>query len=60
MLKLKNLFIAGHNGMVGKATLELLTKELKCNIITRDRADLDLTKQEQEKSFFETEKRATR
>lgn len=54
MLKLNNLFIAGHNGMVGKATLELLTKELKCNIITRDRTDLDLTNQEQVKSFFQT------
>ena len=43
-LKNKRIWIAGHNGMVGKAILERLSKE-NCTILTVDRSELDLTNQ---------------
>ncbi|MDA9655126.1 GDP-L-fucose synthase [Pelagibacteraceae bacterium] len=43
-LKNKRVWVAGHNGMVGKAILERLKKE-NCNIITADRKQLNLTNQ---------------
>ena len=43
-LKNKRVWVAGHNGMVGKAILERLKKE-NCNIITADKKQLNLTNQ---------------
>ena len=44
--KAKRVYIAGHNGMVGRAIVRRLESEA-CEIITSDRATLDLTRQEQ-------------
>ena len=43
-LKNKRVWVAGHNGMVGKAILGRLKKE-KCTILTADKNQLDLTNQ---------------
>ena len=43
--KAKRVYIAGHNGMVGRAIVRRLGSEA-CEIITSDRATLDLTRQE--------------
>lgn len=39
------IFVAGHNGMVGRAICRLLKKDTAIQIITRDRNDLDLCNQ---------------
>ncbi len=49
------IFIAGHNGMVGSALVRLL-KDQDAQIITRDRAQLDLLNQENVQNFFKSEK----
>ena len=43
-LKNKRVWVAGHNGMVGKAIQKRLAKE-NCNIITADKNQLNLTDQ---------------
>lgn len=48
----KKIFIAGHNGMVGSAITRQLKQAGYTNIITQDRADLDLTCQEAVRNFF--------
>ena len=50
------IFIAGHNGMVGSALIRLLQKQKRIEIITRDRAQLDLTNQAEVQKFFNKEK----
>lgn len=52
----KKIYVAGHNGMVGSAIVENLKSNGAGNIITRNRADLDLTIQSDVKNFFEAEK----
>ena len=48
-----NIFIAGHNGMLGKAIFDLLVEDKKVsNIITSDRAKLNLLNQESVSSFL--------
>tara|TARA_B100000212_G_C27353149_1_gene524589 strand:+ start:314 stop:1291 length:978 start_codon:yes stop_codon:yes gene_type:complete len=54
--KLKKVFIAGHNGMVGSAIFRKLKKVNNCILITKDRNELDLTNQLQVKKFFEKER----
>ena len=54
--KLKKVFVAGHNGMVGTAIVRLLTTRDKVQIITRSRNELDLTNQADVRSFFDSEK----
>jgi GDP-L-fucose synthase len=49
----KNIFVAGHNGMVGSALVRQLNKTTGNNIITADRSELDLTNQLAVDSFFE-------
>ena len=45
-LNKKKIWIAGHNGMVGRAIMKkLLSRNL--NVLTVDRANLDLTNQDQ-------------
>ena len=50
------IFIAGHKGMVGSALIRLLQKQKEIEIITRDRAELDLTNQAEVQNFFKKEK----
>jgi len=48
-----NIFIAGHNGMVGRAIFDLLAEDKKVsNIITSDRAKLNLLNQESVSNFL--------
>ncbi len=51
----KNIFIAGHNGMVGSALIRNFSK-YDFNIITADRKSLDLTNQSSVKDFFRKKK----
>ena len=50
------IFIAGHKGMVGSALIRLLKKQKEIEIITRGRAQLDLTNQADVQKFFKKEK----
>ena len=50
-LKNKRVFVAGHNGMVGSALVRRLAKE-ECTILTADRTELDLTRQEPVEQWF--------
>jgi GDP-L-fucose synthase len=52
MNKNSTIFIAGHNGMVGRAIYSLLVKEDYKNIITADRSKLDLLNQRDVNNFF--------
>ena len=45
-LKKKKIWVAGHNGMVGKAIVKKL-KDRKLNVLTVNKSDLDLTDQNQ-------------
>ena len=45
------IFIAGHKGMVGSALIRLFKKK-KVEIITRDKAELNLLNQKDVKNFF--------
>lgn len=51
----EKIFVAGHNGMVGAAIVRQLEREGYSNIVTRDRAQLDLTNQEAVAGFFQRE-----
>lgn len=52
---MKNIFIAGHNGMVGSAIIKQLQKQGDVNIITRSRSELDLLDQKAVHNFFAAE-----
>jgi GDP-L-fucose synthase len=52
----KRIFVAGHNGMVGSAIVRQLSKEPNNEIITRSRAELDLTNQQGVADLFAQEK----
>jgi len=52
----KNVFIAGHNGMVGSAIVRQLKKDKNIVIIVRTRKELDLTNQQAVLDFFQHEK----
>jgi len=47
----KRVFVAGHTGMVGSAITRRLKNE-PCEIITAERQDLDLTRQDQVEAFM--------
>lgn len=47
-----NIFVAGHNGMVGSAIVRILSKEPDNKIITASRQELDLRNQDQVNLFF--------
>ncbi|RQZ09501.1 GDP-L-fucose synthase [Burkholderia sp. Bp9031] len=49
------VFVAGHNGMVGRAIVRRLSAMKFCTIITRTRAELDLADGEAVESFFQSE-----
>lgn len=52
----QRIFVAGHNGMVGSALIRQLETDAHNQIITRSRAELDLTKQQAVADFFNEEK----
>ena len=49
------IFVAGHNGMVGSALMRRLKAQGFANVITRGRAQLDLTNEIAVAKFFATE-----
>jgi GDP-L-fucose synthase len=50
------IFIAGHAGMVGSATLQLMQRQGFTNLLTAGHKELDLTNQPAVTQFFEREK----
>jgi GDP-L-fucose synthase len=56
--KSDKIFIAGHRGLVGSALVRALEQGGFTNLVTRDRAALDLRKAEAVDGFFATEKPA--
>ncbi len=55
MTAMKNIFVAGHNGMVGSAIVRQLHKQGDVNVITRSRSELNLLDQKAVQAFFESE-----
>jgi len=51
-----HIYVAGHNGMVGSAVVRHLRNKGYRNVITRSRAELDLTAQQAVSDFFSTER----
>lgn len=56
MYQNKKIYIAGHNGMVGSATMRLLEKQGYNNLVYRSSKELNLTSQAAVHAFFEAEK----
>lgn len=56
MEKTSKIYVAGHKGLVGSATVQRLQQEGYTNLILRTRAELDLSDQIAVRAFFETEK----
>jgi len=54
-MKNRNVFVAGHRGMVGSAIVRILRKKGSVNIIIRTREELDLKSQKDVETFFEKE-----
>lgn len=52
MKKDSNIFVAGHNGLVGSAIVRRLREEGYTNIITKEKSELDLTKPDKVSAFF--------
>ncbi|AET59545.1 GDP-L-fucose synthase [Paenibacillus terrae] len=50
-----NIYVAGHNGLVGSAIVRALSKAGYRNLITRTSSELDLRNKEAVDHFFETE-----
>ncbi|MDI9397704.1 MAG: NAD-dependent epimerase/dehydratase family protein, partial [Candidatus Pacebacteria bacterium] len=50
------IFVAGHRGMVGSAVVRALEKKGGYQILTRTRAELDLTDPKAVSNWFEKEK----
>jgi GDP-L-fucose synthase len=55
---LRRVFVAGHRGLVGSALVRRLQRETDVELITRTRAELDLTRQADVQAFFERERPA--
>lgn len=56
MNKSDRIYIAGHRGMVGSALVRTLKAQGYTNLITKTRADIDLTNQKAVRDFFTNEK----
>lgn len=56
MQKTARIFVAGHNGMVGSATVRKLRNEGFANLILKSRQELDLLRQTEVERFFKAEK----
>jgi GDP-L-fucose synthase len=54
-LRGKRVYVAGHNGMVGAAIVRRLASE-QCEILTIDRAKLDLTDQRATEDYLQRER----
>ncbi len=54
--KHSKIFVAGHRGMVGSAMVRRLQAEGFDNLALRSKAELDLTRQTDVETFFQTEK----
>jgi len=52
----KRIYVAGHRGLVGSAIVRALRGRGFTNIVTRTRAELDLTDQVRVRAFFEAER----
>lgn len=50
------VFVTGHNGMVGSAVVRALAAFEDCEVLTRDRNELDLCNQAAVNEFFATER----
>src|SRR4051812_31468261 len=55
-MKSPKIFVAGHRGMVGSAIVRHLQRLGQTSIVTRTRAELDLSEQSAVRSFFADEK----
>ncbi|ESE41259.1 GDP-L-fucose synthase [Shewanella decolorationis] len=53
---MKNIFVAGHRGMVGSAIVRQLLQKSDVNVVTRGRDELDLLDQVAVRDFFSTQK----
>lgn len=56
MDKKKNIFLAGHKGLVGKAILKELNIKGYHNVLLRSKNQLDLTNQSKVNNFFKKNK----
>ncbi|MBI2100050.1 MAG: GDP-L-fucose synthase [Candidatus Vogelbacteria bacterium] len=56
MKKSEKIFVAGHRGLVGSAILRTLQAEGYANLVTRTRAELDLSDSRAVQQFFAREK----
>ncbi len=56
MDKNKKIYVAGHNGMVGSATMRLMQQQGFTNLVYRSSKELNLTNQAAVHAFFEAEK----
>ena len=56
MMSSQRIFVAGHNGMVGRSIVRALRENSSDEIITRTRKKLNLLEQNQVRSFFKQEK----
>ncbi|HKX56194.1 MAG TPA: NAD-dependent epimerase/dehydratase family protein, partial [Xanthomonadales bacterium] len=54
--QLPRIFVAGHKGMVGAALVRALVQAGNCELLLRDRRELDLTRQSEVEQFFGDEK----
>ncbi|NOQ94232.1 MAG: NAD-dependent epimerase/dehydratase family protein [Methylophaga sp.] len=54
-MHMKRIFIAGHQGMVGSALVRQLTEQPGVELVLRERAQLDLTRQAEVEEFFQSE-----
>ena len=54
-LKNKKIWVAGHNGMVGKAIVKTL-RDRKLNVLTVNKSELDLTDQNKTFNWIKTNK----
>ena len=55
-MKLKKIYVAGHNGMVGSAIWKSLEKRGYSNLVGKTSRELDLRNQGEVKNFFREEK----
>lgn len=54
VLNKRRIFVAGHNGMVGRAIVRALRRDQDVTILTAERVDLNLVAQTQVQEFFAT------